>query len=227
MLAMDTTSDNLSNVYTHGYKRGRANFQELLDARWLEGNQISSTDFKFDQAAVTPTGNPLDLAILGDGFFAVKLPGDQTGYTRDGEFFLDGDRKIVNANGFELDWDGDLPEEADDIHVNPDGTVMALEDEEWTEVGTIEVTRFTNPSGLQRYGMNVWLETEVSGEADTGEAGGEGRGQILGEALEGSNVNVGEEMVNMMTLQRSFEMSLKMFQQTDEMLYQAIHMRRG
>jgi flagellar hook-basal body protein len=104
---------------------------------------------------------------------------------------------------------------------------MVLEDDEWTEAGTVELATFANPNGLTRYSDNMWLESDISGDAETGEPGDEGVGQIVGEALERSNVNMGEEMVNMMTLQRSFEMSLRMFQQTDEMLSQAIHMRNG
>jgi flagellar basal-body rod protein FlgG len=225
-LALDTTSNNLANVYTNGYKSARVSFQEMLDTKWLEGNQISSTQYKMEQGALRETGNGLDLGIQGQGFFQITLPDDVTAYTRDGEFYLDSDRQIVTAGGFPLVWDGEIPEDATKVHVNPDGTVMALVEDEWEEAGTVELARVPNPSGMEHYGNNLWLETETSGEAETGAPGEDNMGQIFGGALEQSNVNVGEEMVNMMTLQRSFEMSLRMFQQTDTMLSQAIHMRR-
>ena len=225
-LALDNTSNNLANVYTNGYKSGRVSFQEMLDANWLEGNKISSTQYSMNQGAIRETGNALDLAIQGRGFFPITLPDERTGYTRDGEFYLDADRSIVNANGFPLEWDGEIPEDAEEIHVNPDGTVMVLIEDEWEEAGTIELASCPNPSGMEHYGNNMWLETDVSGEMETGAPGADGMGQLFGSALEQSNVNMGEEMVNMMTLQRSFEMSLRMFQQTDQMLAQAVQMRR-
>jgi len=225
-MTLDNTSNNLANVYTNGYKSGRLNFQEMLDAKWLEGNQISSTQYSMGQGALVATDNERDLAIQGEGFFQITLPGDVTAYTRDGEFYLDSDRQIVPAGGLPLVWDGEIPEEATKVHVNPDGTVMALVEDEWEEAGSIELARVPNPSGMDHYGSNLWLETEVSGEVETGAPGEDDMGRIFGSALEQSNVNMANEMVDMMTLQRSFEMSLRMFQQTDTMLSQAIQMRR-
>ncbi|HSO27455.1 MAG TPA: flagellar hook-basal body complex protein [Anaerolineales bacterium] len=227
MLGLDVSSHNLSNIQTNGFKRGRSNFQELLDAHWLEGNRVRATQYFMDQGALRATENPLDLAVKGDGFFAVTLPDGRTAYTRDGQFFLDASRQIVTASGFPLVWSGQVPEDVDDLHVNPDGTVMAQTDGAWQQVGEIQLADTPNPSGMIHFGHNLWLPGEVSGEAQAGQPGQNGLGQILGRALEQSNVNMAEEMVNLMSLQRSFEMSLRTFQQTDQMLSQAIHMRRG
>jgi len=227
LTSLDTISDNLSNIQTPGFKRGRTNFQELLNQSQLGGSQISSTQFMMTQGQLKRTENSLDLAIRGKGFFALTLPDGRTAYTRDGQFYLDAQRRIVNADGFPLDWEGEIPEGAEDVHVNPDGAVMVLRAGAWSEAGRIELAHFANPSGLLRYGQNLWLETEISGEAQTGAPGEEERGVILAKAIEQSNVNLAEEMVNLSSLQRSFEMSLRVFQQTDEMLSQAIHLRRG
>jgi flagellar basal-body rod protein FlgG len=235
---LDVVSHNLSNIQTAGFKRGRANFQELLRAQqaegtvpatggMLSGTQIRATQYMMTQGALRQTGNDLDLAIEGDGFFSLTLPDGRTAFSRDGQFYLDVDRQIVSSGGYPLVWDGEIPEDAEELHVNPDGTVMALQDNNWSQIGTIELTRFANPSGLLSYGQNLWLETPISGEAQAGTPGEENMGRILGGAIEQANVNISEEMVQMITLQRSFEMSLRTFQQTDTMLAQAIHMRRG
>lgn len=226
LLDLDQVSHNLSNVNTVGFKSSRSNFQELLEGQRLNGVQLRATQRFMDQGALTQTSNPLDLAINGPGFFAVTLPDGRTAYTRDGQFTLDARRQIVNANGFPLVWDGEIPEDAQDVAVNPDGTVMVQQGEDWNTAGTISLNRFPNPSGMEGFGNNLWLETEVSGAVETGSADADGYGQIVGSALESANVNIANEMTQMVALQRSFEMSLRTFQQTDEMMSQAIHMRR-
>lgn len=227
LLNLDICSNNLTNVNTTGFKRTRANFQELLQEKLVNGTELKSTQRLMDQGALRQTDQPLDLAIMGEGFFKVKLPNDDTAYTRDGEFRLDADRQIVNASGYALDWQGQIPEDATDINVAEDGTVWVLVGGEWQEAGNIELVTFPNPSGLQNYGQNLYLETEISGEPQSGAPNSEGFGKIVGKSLEQSNVNLAEEMTQMIVLQRSFEICLRTFQDTDQMLYQAIHMRRG
>ena len=226
LLNLDVVSHNISNINTTGYKRNRANFQEMLEMAQLSGTQIRSTQHIMAQGSLVQTTNPLDLAVNGEGFFAVILPDERTSYTRDGEFYVDKEYQLVNANGFRLVWDGEIPADVQEIHVNPDGSVMVKQEDEWSEVGKIQLYRFPNPSGLMGYGENQWLESEVAGEVQSGTPGTGNFGIIVGNAKEQSNVSLAEEMVLMASLQRSFEMSLRAFQQTDQMLSQAIQMRR-
>jgi flagellar basal-body rod protein FlgG len=227
LMDLDLRSHNLSNVNTAGFKRSRANFQEVLEAQQLGGVQTSSTQRFMDQGSLRQTNAPLDLAINGEGFFAVTLPDGRTAYTRDGQFDLDGERQLVNASGFPVVWEGEIPEGAAGVHVNPDGSVVVQQGDVWVAAGTIQIARFPNSSGLESFGQNLLLETEVSGAAEVGAAGSTGYGQILGGALEQSNVNLADEMTHIVALQRSFEMSVRTFQNTDQMLSQAIHIRRG
>jgi flagellar basal-body rod protein FlgG len=226
LLDLDTRSNNLANVNTTGYKYRRTNFQELLAGLQLGGVQTRSTQLLMQQGSLRETSNSLDLAIQGEGFFAVKLPDGRTAYTRDGQFSRDASGRIVNVSGYPLVWQGQLPAGDVQIHVNPDGSVAALQNGIWNIVGNIPITRFPNASGLIGYGQNLFLETPVSGAAVTGKPGTAGNGQIYGSALESSNVNLALEMTEMVSLQRSFQMSLTSFQNTDGMLSQAIHMRR-
>jgi flagellar basal-body rod protein FlgG len=227
LMNLDVVSHNLSNVTTTGFKRGRANFQEMLEGRQLGGVQVQSTQFMMQPGTLQKTENPLDLAVQGEGFFSIELLDGRTAYTRDGRFYLDAESRIVTSDGFQLAWQGQVPAGAEDVRIDRDGTLHALQNGEWTRLGSIQLARFANPSGMTRYGQNLWLETPISGAAQLGAAGGSGMGTILGSTLEGSNVNLAEEMVTMMNLQRSFEVSLRTFQQTDQMLAQAIHMRRA
>ncbi|MCB9134637.1 MAG: flagellar hook-basal body complex protein [Anaerolineales bacterium] len=224
--ALDVASNNLANVNTVGYKRGRANFQELLSEQMEGGARIRATQNLMEQGGLQTTENPLDLAIEGTGFFQIALPDGRTAYTRDGQLFMDANRDLVTADGFPLVWTGQIPADAEDVFVNPDGTVMALQNGTWNEIGNIELARFPNSTGLQNYGQNLWLETDASGAAEVGAPRADGYGQILGSALESSNVSLAEEMTSLTTLQRGFEMSLKIFQQTDTMLSEAINMRK-
>jgi flagellar basal-body rod protein FlgG len=226
LLDLDSVSHNLSNVNTTGFKSSRSNFQELLNNAVLGGTQLRATQRFMDQGSLRQTGNALDLAISGTGFFAVTMPDGRTAYTRDGQFTLDANRQIVNASGMPLVWDGQIPEDATDINIFPDGAVMVWQGNRWVQAGTIQTARFANPNGLSGYGSNLWLETEVSGEAQMGTPGADGYGQVAGRTLEQSNVNLANEMTQMVALQRSFEMSLRAFQTTDTMISQAISMRR-
>jgi flagellar basal-body rod protein FlgG len=225
LLDLDTVSHNLANINTTGFKSSRSNFQEMLNSNMLNGVQIRSTQRFMDQGDLKTTSNPLDLAIQGSGLFAVTLPDGSIGYTRDGEFKMDETHRVVNVNGFPLIWDGQIPEDATQVKIQPDGTVLAYQVSDWNQVGTIQLYRFNNPNGLSGYGDNLWQETEVSGTAQVGAPASEGYGKIVSNSLELSNVDISTEITQLITLERSFDMSLRTFQQTDQMLGLAINMR--
>ena len=226
MLDLDVVSNNIANLNTNGYKSSRSNFQELLSAQGYNGTQLRTTQRLMGQGSISNTGRNLDMAVNGNGFFGVTLPDGRIAYTRDGGFQQDADGRIVNANGFPLVWDGQIPEDATAIAINPDGTVMAQQGDAWNQVGVIQLHRFINVNGLNDYGDNLLLETEVSGAAQASTAGSEGYGQIISGALERSNVDIASEITQMVILQRSYQMSLRAFQATEGMLAQAIQMRR-
>lgn len=225
---LDVTSSNLSNVNIAGYKANRSNFQEMLNKKLEEGTRLVNTQLLQTQGSLRDSENPLDWAIQGEGFFSVTLPNGDTGYTRDGQFTLDAERKLVNANGYPLVWEGEIPEGVTDIQIQSDGKVTALDaDGQSVDVGTVQLTRFPNPTGLTGYGDNVWLESDASGAAQTGAPGEENFGIISSHKIEQSNVDLARELSHLMTLQRSFSMSLTAFQQTDSMISQAINLRKA
>ena len=225
---LDVTSNNLSNVNTAGFKTSRSNFQEMLNQKLQEGSRLVSTQLMLTQGSLRDSDNPLDWAIQGDGFFSVTLPDGTTGYTRDGQFTLDADRNLVTASGYPLVWDGEIPEDATDINIKPDGTVTALDaNGQSVDIGTVQLTRFPNPTGLTSHGDNIWLESDASGAAQTGAPGDENYGVISSHKVEQSNVDLSQEMTRLMALQRSFGMSLSVFQQTDTMISEAINLRKA
>jgi flagellar basal-body rod protein FlgG len=224
---LDVVSNNLANVNTIGYKSTRSNFQELLDAQQYGGTQLQATQRLMQQGRLQSTQNSLDVAIQGEGFFAVKLPDGRTAYTRNGEFQKDASGQLVTATGFKLVWQGQIPQDATDVRIDPDGKVFAHQGNAWNQVGTIGLTRFANPNGLQGYGESAWLETPVSGTPQTGAAGAQGFGKLQGSTLEQANVDISSEMTQMISLQRSYQMATQTFKETDQMLSEAINMRRG
>jgi len=223
---LDVVSHNLANINTAGFKTSRTSFQEMLDANRLGGVEVSGTARVVTQGVLLDSDNPLDLAISGEGYFALRLSDDRTGYTRGGQFRLDANRDIVDANGHQLIWSGTIPEDSEAIHVNPDGGVFIARAGTWEQAGTIELSTFTNQQGLLSFGQNLWLVGDASGDAQTGNFGDAGFGQIYGNSIEQSNVDMTAEMTRMITLQRAFEMSIKSFEMTDTMIGQAIQMRR-
>lgn len=227
LIELDVVSANLANVNTVGFKRNRTNFQELLNERAPGGVQIRATQLLMGPGRLQASSNPLDLAIEGEGFFAVRLPDGRTAYTRDGQFRRDAAGQLVTVDGYHVVWEGQIPDGVDDVHVNPDGTLMIEQGEVWSQTGTIGTSRFTNPSGLVGYGHNLWLASEASGAPVNGTAGANGFGQIVGNAVESSNVNLTDEMTRLITLQQAYDLSVRAFQQTDLMLSQAIQLRRG
>lgn len=228
MSDLDVTSNNLANINTAGYKASRSNFQEMLNQQLNEGSLLKNTQLLPAQGSLTDSTNPLDWAVQGDGFFSVTLPDGTIGYTRDGQFGLDSDLKLVTASGYPLVWDGTITDEMTNISISPEGNVTAFDETGASvAVGTVQLTRFPNPSGVTSYGDNIWLESDASGAAVAGAAGAENFGTIGGYRVEQSNVDIAQEMTHMITLQRSFSMSIKAFQQTDTMIAQAINIRKA
>jgi flagellar basal-body rod protein FlgG len=224
--SLDTTSNNLANVNTNGFKGSRDNFQELLSSLNPDGARIRASQRLMAQGAISATSNALDLAVNGQGFFGVRLADGRTAYTRDGQFTLDAQKRLVNVDGNLVVWNGQIPQAATEVHVNKDGAVMVLQGNTWSQAGVIPLHRFDNPSGLLEIGQNNWLATPISGEAQAGTAGTAGFGSINGYALERSNVNLASEMTQLMSLEREFQLSTRTFQASEQMLVEAIDMRR-
>jgi len=227
MQDLDNTSNNFANITTVGYKQSRMNFNELLEEATLEGVKISASQKNMSQGAMRNTQNPLDMYIQGDGFFGVKMADGRTAYTRNGEFQLDANMQIQDGVGDLLDWQGTLPEGTTNVDVHQDGSIYALVGDTWSNAGTVNLYKFINPSGLSGYGNNLWLETESSGAPGMGTPGQDGFGQLKGSVLEGSNVSLSEEYSHLISLQRSFQVSVRNLKMTDTMIGQAIRMRQA
>lgn len=239
---MRVIANNLANVNTAGFKRDRAEFETLAyqtmtaagapssaEARYAtglslgSGVQMTGTARVNSQGALNTTDNPFDLAIEGDGFFQITLPDGRTAYTRAGNFKKSAEGQIVTSDGLPLQPQIQVPEGAESITVGEDGTVSAqvAGQAEPTELGQIELARFVNAAGLQALGNNLFVETASSGAAQTGAPGLDGRGSLRQGALEASNVNVVQELVDMIETQRAYEVNSKMISATDEMLRNA------
>ena len=246
-LNLDVISNNLANVNTSGFKKSRAEFQDLLYETILPAGTASSQDTEvpagiqighgtrpsavlkmFSQGNMENTQNELDLAIEGDGFFQIILPNGETAYTRDGSFKLDSDGRVVNSDGFTMEPEIVIPSDALSISVGLDGTVSVLQAGDGTpnEIGTIEVARFVNPAGLIGMGKNLFITSDASGDEMTGTAGENGLGTLAQGFLEMSNVSVVDEMVNMITAQRAYESNSKTIQAADDMLQLANNVKR-
>jgi flagellar basal-body rod protein FlgG len=247
-LNMDVISNNLANVNTVGFKKSRADFQELLyqtlrtpGALSADGIQVPSgiqlglgvkpvaVQKMFLQGDFVQTGNSLDMVIEGDGFFQVTMPDGTVAYTRSGAFKLDSNGKIVNSDGYPLEPSLTLPANTQSITVGSDGkiTTMVAGNKTPTDVGQIQLARFINPGGLQAVGKSLFLPTASSGDPVTGNPGGsEGLGTINQGFIEMSNVNIVEEMVNMIITQRAYEINSKAVQAADEMLQVANNVKR-
>jgi flagellar basal-body rod protein FlgG len=239
---MQVIANNLANIGTTGFKRDRANFETLAyqDARVAGQRSTGETAFAVGlnlgtgvavqgtsrietQGTLNTTDNALDLALQGDGYFQVELPGGQTGYSRAGNFTLSPDGQLVTAQGYAVQPAIQVPQGAQSITVGPDGTVSAVlaGDAAPAELGQLTLARFANPAGLQAIGDNFLVETAASGAADVGVAGENGRASIRQGMLEASNVNVVEELVEMIEAQRAYEINSKMVSAVDEMLRNA------
>lgn len=230
---IDVLADNLANLNTVGFKPARVDFQERVEPPPEDeelgsygGAALAVTRRSVSPGALRPGISPLELAIEGEGFFAVRLPEGGAAYTRDGRFLRDGRGALNTLDGYPVVWEGSLPEEADAMHVNPDGSVMAQTGGEWTQVGSLRLVRFANPSGLLNRGGNLLEVSESSGLPEEGAPGANGFGQIISGAIETSATDLGTEMSQLVIAQRAYSLSLKAFQQADDMLSLAIRLRR-
>jgi flagellar basal-body rod protein FlgG len=187
------------------------------------GVAINGTARIDTQGTLTTTGNSLDLAIEGAGYFQVQMPDGRIGYTRAGDFNLSAEGTLVTSDGMPVQPQIQIPEGATSVSIAADGTVSAqiAGQSDLTQVGQMELARFANSAGLQSIGNNLLLETPASGAPQVGAAGAEGRGSLRAGALEASNVNVVEELVDMIETQRAYEVNSKMIQATDEMMRNA------
>jgi len=244
---LDVISHNMANVNTVGFKKMRATFQDLVYQTIREpgaptspttrnpsgyqiglGAYVSDTYGIFTQGNTFQTGNQLDIAIQGDGFFKVVLPDGTIAYTRNGQFRLDAEGRIVNSDGYPLDPEIAIPVDAISVGIGADGTVSVLRQgaNAVEEVGRIELAKFVNPAGLRRIGNNLFIQTDASGEPVIDNPGNQGLGTLLQGYLESSNVNIVEEMVNLIIAQRAFEFNTKGITAADEMLGQTANLRR-
>lgn len=237
--ALRTISNNLANVSTMGFKRDRAMFQDMLyqidkqpGGLSTQNNQLPSglqlgtgvrtagTQKIFTQGTLQVTEQPLDMAINGQGFFQIAMPDGSIAYSRDGQFNLNSEGQLVTANGIPLEPAVTIPSDAKNITIGQDGVVSVLVTGSIspTEVGNIQLANFVNPAGLEAIGDNLFRETAASGTPQVGTAGLDGLGSLKQGSLENSNVSVVEEMVNMITTQRAYEMNSKVIATADQML---------
>lgn len=238
-MRMRVISNNLANVNTTGFKKDRASFATLSYQTITAAGAKSSSESTYatglnlgtgvriqgtarmdTQGSMQTTGNSLDLALDGDGYFQVQLPGGQLGYTRSGNFSRSPEGLLVTNEGYQVMPGITVPEGTTAITIGTDGTVSATVpgQTEASVLGQIQVASFPNTAGLQSKGDNYLLETAASGAANLGVPGEDGRGTIRQGMLEASNVNVVEELVDMIECQRAYEVNSKMISATDDML---------
>jgi flagellar basal-body rod protein FlgG len=236
---MAVISNNLANVNTTGFKKGRANFEDLLyhnvrqvgaqssqDTELPTGLQLGSgvrvvaTEKLHSQGNILQTENPLDVAINGNGFMQILMPNGDINYTRDGSLKLSAEGQLVTSGGLTLEPAITIPEDAISITIGRDGSVSALQPGNAAPVvlGQIELATFVNQAGLDPIGENLYRESVASGAPNVGIPGANEFGSILQGSLETSNVNVVEELVNMIETQRAYEMNSKAISTTDDML---------
>jgi flagellar basal-body rod protein FlgG len=236
---LDHISNNLSNVATTGYKRSHAAFEDLIYQNLRQSGASSSeqtqlptglqvglgtravaTARNFSQGALQQSGNQLDLAVKGNGFFQVSMPDGSTAYTRDGSFQLDAQGQMVTNNGFLLQPGITIPVTAQSVTIAADGTVsVALPNQAAPQtVGQLQLATFVNPGGLEPRGQNLYTETASSGTPNAGAPGANGLGTLQQGFVETSNVNVVEELVSMIQTQRAYELNSKAVSTSDQML---------
>jgi flagellar basal-body rod protein FlgG len=236
---MSTIANNLANVGTTGFKRGRAIFEDLLYQNVRQvgaqssqdtvlpsglqvgtGTRVVATERLFTQGNLTKTDNALDIAIQGRGFFEILMPDGTQGYTRDGSFHINDQGLVVTSAGYQLQPPITVPADAMSITVAGDGTVSVQQPgtPAATQIGTVQLNDFINPAGLQARGENLFMESGASGAPQPGNPGLNGLGTLAQGYVESSNVNVVEELVNMIETQRAYEMNSKAISTADQML---------
>jgi flagellar basal-body rod protein FlgG len=247
-LNLDNIANNLANASTAGFRKRRLQFQDLLYQNLVMpgaaatqqttisaglqiglGSRSSASEMIQSQGDFTATGNPLDLAIQGQGFFQIQMPNGDIAYTRSGTFHLDSQGQMVTADGNPLQPSITIPTSATTVTIGTDGTVSITQPGQTAaqQVGTIQLAQFANPGGLNSLGSNLFLPTTASGDALLGTPGGsDGLGTIQQGSLEQSNVNVVEEFVQMILAQRAYESNSKVAQAADQMFQDVNAMSR-
>lgn len=243
-LRIDNIANNLANVGTTGFKKQRESFEDLVyqtmvaggadgkEGRPAEvqigtGTRLSANSRDFRPGNLVQTGEPLDLAIRGRGFFVVETEGGEERYTRDGGFTRDADGEVVNSAGMPLASSLRLPDDAEEVVISDDGTVQVRYsgETEYLTVGTVQIVDFVNPAGLEAVGGNLFSATPASGEPVILDPA-EGQAGVAQGYLEASNVDVAEELINMVLAQRSFELTSKAVQASDEALQVVANLKR-
>ena len=236
---MSVVSNNLANVNTTGFKQGRAVFEDLLYQNVRQsggqtsqdtelpsgmslgtGVRVVATEKLFTQGGMVQTDNAMDVAIKGRGFFQILVPDGNLAYTRDGTFQRNAEGELVTASGYVVQPAITIPDGAQSVTIGNDGvvSVQLAGQAAPSQVGSLETVDFINPTGLQPIGENLYLETASSGTAQAGTPGLNGFGSLVQGALEGSNVNVVSELVNMIETQRAYEMNSKAISTNDQMM---------
>lgn len=241
---IDVISHNLANVSTNGFKRSRPVFEDMIyqtlrqpgaqasqQSQVPSGLQIGtgarpvSTERIFLQGNLQQTGNNLDMAIQGNGFFQIQMADGTLAYTRDGAFQINSDGSLVTANGDVLQPQITIPVDAINVTIAKDGTVSVTQPgNAITTQGPIQLTNFINPGGLQSVGDNLYMETVASGTPNSSNPGVNGLGTLNQGFVETSNVNVVEELINMIQAQRAYEINSKSIQASDQMLQRLVQL---
>jgi len=241
---IDVIANNLANVNTTAFKKSRANFHDLMyqtlraagqnattgtvvpsGIQVGSGVRLSSVDKMFEVGGTKMTGNDHDFMIMGEGFFQVQMDDGSVSFTRDGNFKWDNGGRLVTADGFPILPEVIKPPNAQKLQVGLDGIVTVEVDNQKQELGQLGIVNFINPTGLSARGRNLYKATEASGEPIQGIANQNGFGSVAHRQLENSNVNIVEEMVNMISGQRAYEMNSKVIQTGDQMLQSTVSIR--
>jgi flagellar basal-body rod protein FlgG len=244
---VEIISNNIANMRTTGFKRQRAEFQDLLYQQYLRagsttsdqgtvapvgievgsGVKTAATPRVMSQGTVNPTEKDLDLAVSGEGYFAVQLPDGRTGYTRDGSFDRSPDGLLVNVDGYQVQPGITIPQDANTITISADGIIQAYvgTSSTPTQLGQLQLYRFVNPSGLESVGDNNFVETPASGAAQAGTPNTDGMGHVMQGYLEQANVNPVTEIADLIAAQRAYEMNARVISGADEMLSSVSQMR--
>lgn len=243
---MDVISNNIANVNTTGFKKGRAEFEDLVyhnlkdpgEASGLNsitptgvqtglGVRTASVQKDFSNGNTVITKNPLDIQIEGSGFFQVRTPDGEISYTRDGSFKKDADGRVVDKNGNVLIPEIVIPAVSSSLMVKANGEVYASisENEVPQQLGQIDIANFINPAGLKNVGKNLFVPTAASGQATVARPGTSGTGFLSQGELEASNVNIVDEMINMISAQRAYETNSKVVQTSDQMMQTAVNIK--
>jgi flagellar basal-body rod protein FlgG len=243
---LDVTANNIANVSTNGFKKSRAEFADLMYQNLRPagaptgtganaptgteiglGTRLVSTARELGQGELHTTGNPLDIAIEGHGFLGVTLPTGETAYTRNGALQINAEGRLVTSDGFSIQGDITVPPEAQSVTIAADGTISATvpSSSQPVELGKLQLAMFANPAGLAAQGGTLFRETSASGTAVLGAPGEGGAGSIRQGMLEISNVNVVEEMIDLISGQRAYEINSRVIKAADEMLGETAQLR--